>query len=70
MARYPVLLVPALVVALSGCSTDDLRRVGYHALLDRQCMVETGRPNCDPDRMSYDTYQQERAQLLNPAATR
>lgn len=45
-----------------------LRRVSYNALLDRQCMEESGQPNCDLDRMSYETNAKERQLLLDRGA--
>lgn len=63
------ILLLVLMAMQWGCSADDLRRASYNALLDRQCMVESGQPNCDPERMSYEAYREQREKVLGPGTT-
>ena len=45
---------------LNACTLDQLKGVGYEALYQNQCMRDEGIPDCDPEHMSYDEYQQVR----------
>jgi len=50
--------------ALPGCTSDELKRGTYEALYQKQCMDQSGMPNCDPGHKSYDEYQREREAAL------
>lgn len=65
--RLPLAAAVLLPMAV-GCTQERLQRSGYQMLYDRQCLVEQGELNCDPNHPSYDTYQQQRQQLLQPKA--
>ena len=48
---------------LAACSSETMKRAGYDALHQRQCIEQTGEPNCDPNYPSYDEYQRQRAEI-------
>lgn len=50
-------------VLCSSCASETAKRATYSALHDKQCIEDTGHPNCDPERMSYDRYKEERDKL-------
>lgn len=49
---------------ISGCAYKDMKKGTYDALQDRQCVVETGLPGCDPEHQTYDEYKEERDKVL------
>ena len=48
-----------LTIILLGCSTTDVNRDIYNALIQRECIQKTGEPNCDSGQPSYDEYRRE-----------
>lgn len=60
MNNISLLLVSLIVMLPAGCAKTDIKRTTYNALQDRQCIEETGHPNCDSNDMSYDEYQEQR----------
>jgi len=52
------------LLALPGCTSDELKRSTYEALYQKQCMDRSGTPNCDPNHKSYDQYTKEREEAL------
>lgn len=59
------LLIFVFVQLLSGCTLDQLKRAGYEALYQNQCMREKGVSDCDPEHMTYDEYKRVREAELN-----
>lgn len=57
------ILITIILLLSAGCASEDIKRSTYSALQDKQCIEETGHPNCDPDRMSYDQYKEEKRKL-------
>ncbi|HUL40753.1 MAG TPA: hypothetical protein VLV32_02430 [Burkholderiales bacterium] len=53
-------IVVFFMLALPGCTSDELKRSTYEALYQKQCMDRSGTPNCDPEHKSYDEYRNER----------
>lgn len=49
-----------LFIILAGCSSRDINRDIYNALIQRECIQRTGVPNCDSRQPSYDEYQRNR----------
>jgi len=58
-------MIPLFLCALllGGCSYSDIKRASYDALHHRQCIEQTGTPDCEPDYPSYDEYQQQRSEI-------
>jgi hypothetical protein len=55
-------------LGLSGCSTLNLQRTVYDFMYNQNCLEQTGyRDDCDPNRMTYDEYQQARLIYLSSA---
>ena len=50
---------------ISGCAYDSFENFAYDAAHTRQCIKETGDPNCEPDRTSYDEYEDQREEIRN-----
>jgi hypothetical protein len=48
---------------LTGCTTEAFKHAGYDALHQRQCIEQTGQPNCDPNYPSYEEYKRQRAEI-------
>ena len=57
-----------VLVVVSGCTSEQMKRATYDALHDRQCIKEVGYPNCDPNRPSYDQYKKEKEQATTPSS--
>lgn len=57
---YYYLLALLFAQLLNACTLDQLKGAGYEALYQNQCIREEGVPDCDPEHMSYDEYQQVR----------
>ncbi|MEQ1531182.1 MAG: hypothetical protein ABL925_17840 [Methylococcales bacterium] len=53
-----------LMLMVSACSYDDVKRTAYESLYQRNCMSRNGVPNCEADHRSYDSYQYEREKSL------
>jgi len=51
------------LILLSACSVEQFNRAGYDALHQRQCIEQTGKPNCNPDYPDYDKYQDQRSEI-------
>ena len=51
-----------LLSLLSGCTDKVTKKAVYDALDQRQCIEDTGTPNC-ADRPSYEEYQRQRQEL-------
>ena len=49
-----------LSIALLGCSSRDVNRDIYNALIQRECIQKTGEPNCDSGQPGYEEYQRNR----------
>lgn len=52
-------LVVSLIV-LTGCSSRDVNRDIYDALIKRECIKKTGEPNCESGQPNYEEYKRER----------
>lgn len=67
MQRLQTLILTALLLMASGllaaCSSETFKRASYDALHQRQCIEQTGEPNCDPNYPSYDEYKRQRAEI-------
>lgn len=63
MTRIGFILFAGLLLVASGCANQDPKRTIYNAMHDRQCIKDTGNPNCDPDHMTYDEYKAQREKL-------
>jgi len=59
------LLFFGILVLLSACSIEDVKRAGYDSLHQYQCNEQTGvgEPNCDPNHPSYDEYQDQLSEI-------
>ncbi|NOX91362.1 MAG: hypothetical protein GXP18_02600 [Gammaproteobacteria bacterium] len=57
------LLFFGILVLLGACSTEELKRAGYDALHQRQCIEQTGEPDCDPNYPDYNEYQNQRSEI-------
>jgi hypothetical protein len=68
MRRLQNFILPGLLLLgssslLSACTSEAFKRASYDALHQRQCIEQTGEPNCDPNYPSYDEYQRQRAEI-------
>lgn len=60
-----LLLLLFILIFMSACSAQDIKRSTYDALHNKQCMDETGTTiNCDPDRMEYIDYKKQREGVI------
>jgi uncharacterized lipoprotein YmbA len=59
------LLMVGVLTALSGCSSNSVNKNIYKALIQRECIQNTGEPNCDSGQPSYEDYQRERDEIKN-----
>jgi len=57
-------LLAVALIALAGCSTDDVKRATYEGLYQKSCNDRTGEFNCDPDHRDYEQYKKERDEAL------
>jgi len=59
----------ALVLAsfsfFNGCAYDRIEHFAYDALHTRQCIKDSGDPNCDPDRPTFEEYEKQRDAIIN-----
>ena len=56
--------VALLLLLLSACTSRELKGSLYEALYQKQCIEHTGAANCNPQHQSYETYSQQRQELL------
>jgi len=63
VSRRVLIILSVLLVCLGGCANVDTKRTVYNAMQQRQCIKDTGNPNCDPGHMTYDEYKEERDKL-------
>lgn len=54
-----------LLVILLGCSSNNINRDIYNALIQRECIQKTGEPNCESGQPTYEEYQREREAIKN-----
>lgn len=45
-----------MVAGLCACSSSNIHRTVYDALIQRECIQQTGEPNCDSGQPGYDDY--------------
>ena len=60
-----LVLILASALLIGGCSSERLKRAGYEAAYNNQCMRDTGLPNCNLELMGYDEYSRQREQALD-----
>lgn len=64
MKRNTITAVAAfLLLTLSACTSEAVKRGAYESIYQKQCMDRTGTPNCDPEHKGYDDYKKERETL-------
>lgn len=54
----------ALLLILSGCTSERLTGGAYEAVYQMQCMDTVGILNCDSEHKNYDDYKKERGEAL------
>ena len=61
MIKLAVFTLAIFVILQSaGCNSDVIKRAGYEALYQNQCMRDKGVPDCDPRHLNYDEYKKMR----------
>jgi hypothetical protein len=55
-----------LLLTLSACASEPVRRGAYEAIYQKGCLDRAGKPNCDPEHKSYDQYKKEREESQKP----
>lgn len=55
-----------LVLLLSACTSDAVRRAAYEAAYQKGCIDRERSQNCDPAHKSYDEYKEDRDNLVKP----
>jgi hypothetical protein len=50
----------SVVLLLTACANLDKKHVLYQMIDDSACIREMGYPNCHPDSMEYQQYEQQR----------
>lgn len=56
------ILITACLI-FPACSSEDVKRNTYKALIQKQCIEDTGEPNCDSGQPDYDEYRRQRDNL-------
>jgi hypothetical protein len=64
MKRNILLGTAILLTGLHGCTRDAVTAGTYEAIYQKQCMDQSGEPNCDPDHQTYNAYQKDRDEVL------
>ncbi len=64
MMQVKIMLILGALVILSACSMEDIKRAGYDALHQRQCIEQVGVSDCDPNHPDYDEYQRQRSEVV------
>lgn len=59
-------LALTLLLALSACASESVRRGAYEAVYQKGCMDREGRLNCDPEHKTYEQYRKEREEPQTP----
>ena len=54
-----IFILFAITLILTGCSSTEMNRDIYNALIQRECIKKIGEPNCDSGQPGYDEYQRE-----------
>lgn len=57
------LLFTLITLILLGCSSNNIYKNVYDALLQRECIQKTGEPNCESGQPSYENYSREREDI-------
>ena len=63
MSKIVALVIMLLASVISSCAHQYSKRAAYNALQQRQCIKDTGNPNCDPEHMTYEEYKEQRDKL-------
>lgn len=58
-----IFFIIAVCLVLTACSSEDVKRNTYKALIQKQCIKDTGEPNCDSGQPDYDEYKRQRDEL-------
>jgi hypothetical protein len=51
---------------LTACTSESVKRSTYETLNQAQCTVNRQTPDCNPEHPSYDQYQKDREEALQP----
>ena len=62
-SEVKIFLIITAYIVLSACTSEDVKRNTYKALIQKQCIEDTGEPNCDSGQPDYDEYQRQREEL-------